>query len=176
MKLYTFRYTNGEYVTIQRMSILNREYFSYHIKEAYQVLSNQDPDTNLKDLYFRNDEFKYHCDKCLELNNLNPKLLSDDQFIVLLFGNKEYPQGYLNHINFDLSKMLDNTRPSKSQTYGSILGNLWKSLSDLRLSLEICKTIPIDVLEDMFYELQPEEKKFVNQAKEAMKKYTERHN
>ena len=176
MKLYTFRYTNGEYVTIQRMSILNREYFSYHIKAAYQVLSNQKDDTNLKDLYCKNDEFRYHCNQCLELNNLNPKLLSDDQFIVLLFGNKEYPQGYLNHINFNLAQTLDNTRPADSQTYGSILGNLWKSLNDLSLAIEICDTIPIDVLEDMFYELQPQEKKFINQAKEAMKKYIKRQN
>lgn len=176
MKLYTLRYTNGEYATIQRMSILNREYFSYHIKEAYQVLSNQDDNTNLRNLYCQNDEFKYHCDECFKLNSLNPKLLSDDQFIALLFGNKEYPQGYLNHINFNLSEMLDNTRPAKSQTYGSILGNLWKSLNDLNLALEVCETIPIDVLEDMFYELQPQEKKFINQAKEAMKKYTERQN
>lgn len=156
------------------MSILNREYYSYHIKAAYQVLATQKEDVKLKDLYCQNDEFKYHCNTCFELNNLNPKLLSDDQFIVLLFGSKEYPQGYLNHINFNLAESLDNTRPAESQTYGSILGNLWKSLNDLRLAVEICNTIPIDVLEDMFNELQPQEKKFVNLAKQAMKKYTKR--
>lgn len=171
MKLYTFRYTTGEYTTIQRMSILNRELFSYHIKQAYEVLSNQKEDTNLKELYCQNDKFKYHCNKCFELNNLKPEFLSDDQFIVLLFGNKEYPHGYLNHINFNLAQTLDNARPTESQTYGAILGSLWKSLNDLKLAINICETMPLDLLQDMFHELQPQEKKFVHLAKEAMQKY-----
>ncbi len=169
MKLYTIRYNNGLYHTIQRMSIKGRMQFSYHLKEAYQVLS-ENPDSTIGDLYCQNDCFSYHCDKCLGLNNIDPTLISDVQFVSFLFGSDEYPYGFLNSINFNLAQTVDNAKPSKSETYGSIIGRLWKSLGDLNLALKVAETIPVDVLEEAMYELKPTEAKFVDKAKEAMSK------
>ena len=169
MQLYTIRYNNGLYQTIQRMSIKGRTKFSYHLKEAYQILS-ENPDAAIDNLYCQDDRFCYHCNECLRLNNIDPDLISDVQFKGFLFGSKEYPLGFLNSINFDLSQTVENAKPAKSETYGSIVGKLWKSLGDLNLALKLADTIPVDVLEDAMYELKPQEAKFVDKAKEAMRK------
>ena len=169
MKLYTIRYNNGLHHTIQRMSIKGRTEFRYHLKEAYQILS-ENPDAAIDNLYCQDDRFSYHCNECLKLNNIDPDLISDVQFKGFLFGSKEYPFGFLNSINFDLSQTVENAKPAKSETYGSIIGKLWKSLGDLNLALKLAETIPVDVLEEAMYELKPQEAKFVDKAKEAMRK------
>lgn len=170
MKLYTIRYNNGTYHTIQRMSIIGRTHFTYHLKEAYQILKDSPPDSNIGDIYCEDDCFRYHCDQCLSLNGIDPGLVSDVQFVSLLFGCEEYPHGFLNTINFNLSQTLNNAKPSKSETYGSIIGRLWKSFGDLNLAIKVAEKIPVDVLEDAMYELKPQEDKFVDKAKEAMSK------
>jgi hypothetical protein len=169
MKLYTLRYTNGTYHTIQRMPIKGRMVFSYHLKEAYQILSKY-PESDISSLYCENDKFSYHCDECLKINNINPELISDTQFITFLFGSKEYPYGLINSINFNLSQSLDNARPAKAETYGSIIGKLWRSLGDLSLALKLAETLPVDVLEEAMYELKPAEDKYIDKARELMNK------
>lgn len=169
MKLYTIRYTTGLYHTIQRMSIKGRMLFSYHLKEAYQLLKDND-EIAISDLYCKNDCFTYHCDKCLSLNNIDPSIISDVQFTSFLFGSKKYPYGFLNHINFTLPQAIDNAKPPKAETYGSIIGRLWKSLGDLNLALKMAESLPVDVLEEAMYELMPQEAKFVDKAKEAISK------
>jgi len=168
----TIRQTNGKWVTIQRLSVFDRLDFAYHLQSAYQYLSDS-PDTAITEMYVTNDGFRYHCDTCLQLANLDAKYLSDTQFTGLLFASAEYPYGLLNQFNFPLDQSTKNAKsPTDPETKGSLLGKLWRSLGDLQLAIRIATELPTDVLEDALYEMKPAEDK----NKDKARKYLERLN
>lgn len=158
------RLINGTWLTLQRMSIFARLEFAHHLKNAYAELTAT-PEAQIRELYVRNDKFKYHCDRCLELNHIPADLISDDQFIALLFGSTSHPLGVLNQFNFDLTESSSNAKAPGTETKGSILGKLYRATGDVLVALHLANELPVDVLEGMFGELQPQEEKYKKEAR-----------
>jgi len=161
------RLTNGKWLTLQRMSVFTRLDFAHHLKQAYAILSN-DPHRHIRDAYLKDDRFRHHCDQCLQLHNIPPDLISDDQFIALLFGSESHPLGVLNQFNFDLADSTANAKAPQRETKGSILGKLFRATGDVLVALKMANELPVDVLEDMFTELKPQEEKYKEQARHAI--------
>lgn len=161
------RLTNGTWLTLQRMSVFTRLDFAHHLKQAYELLT-RDPSQSIRDLYVKDDEFRHHCDQCLELHSIPPKQVSDDQLIALLFGSSSHPLGVLNQFNFDLTESTSNAKAPQRETKGSILGKLFRATGDVVVALKMATELPVDVLEDMFSELKPEEEKYKELARGAI--------
>lgn len=157
----------GRWLTLPRMSVFNRLDFAHHLKQAYTILTT-DPSKGIRELYVKDDRFKHHCDRCLELHFIPADDISDDQLIALLFGSQSHPLGVLNQFNFDLADSTSNAKAPERETKGSILGKLFRATGDVLVALKMAQELPVDVLEDMFAELKPVEEKNKERARDVI--------
>lgn len=163
--------TNGRWLTLQRLTVFARLDFSYHIKAAYEILA-KDKQQDIREFYIRNSEFRHHCDVALELHHIPPDQISDDQFIALLFSSPKFPFGVLNQFNFDITEATNNAKAPGRETKGSLLGKLFKATGDVSIALKMAQELPVDVLEDLFEEMKPQDTKNKERARDAIRGLT----
>lgn len=163
--------TTGRWLTLQRLSVFSRLDFSHHIKRAYELLG-QDNNQDIREFYVRNSEFRHHCDTALSLHHVPPDQISDDQFITLLFSSPKFPFGILNQFNFDITEATQNAKAPARETKGSLLGKLFKATGDVQVALKLAQDIPVDVLEGLFEEMEPQDQKSKRKAKNVLQRFT----
>lgn len=109
--------------------------FDARIKRTGEILqraSKKDPDKKVAQIYLEDKEFAHHCDRCLKLNGINPKWLTEVHLTELLFVHGDRPGALvlLNQANNPSSEVASRKSQVAGNIYHQFLGAMYNFSKD----------------------------------------------
>ena len=128
----------GKIRTTKGTSIRGGEEFRDRLQQLYQLLEEADNRETIGGLYLKNEYFAHICDRCLELNGIDPDWVNEGMLVGLLFHYESNP-GVLVRLN----QPEKAAKPGqKSATTHDLVGCLWTHTQDLQKALDIAQNYP----------------------------------
>ena len=115
--------------------------FDARIKKLASILQNN-PDATIEQLYLENKEFAHHCDRCLNLNGIDPDWVNAGILTALLFVNERSP-GLLVQLN--RRQMADGRWQKggeKEAKYSDLLAGIYAHTQDLEQAMRLAEERP----------------------------------
>lgn len=152
-----YQANNGSWQTLRPMSILN----SYELFATYaqllSVLEKLPKNEPIWQHYLNNPLVAKHCNKCLQLAGIEPRLCSAEMLITFLFPHETYEgemaeQGVIFSFNFPPSKKQKKEAEQKAnaaEDIAKVVSAIWIATENLEQSLKLVESLSLDELEQL---------------------------
>ena len=115
--------------------------FDQRFSKLVEILNESNPNKTIAKIYEENDIFRYNCDRCLELNAIDPDWVNETILENLLFNNNG-KFGALISLNTPRSSDSSKQSDGKAATYPELLAAIASYTQNLEQAMNIAENKP----------------------------------